>query len=407
MNPMNMLKDLALKTDSKIVFLVIDGVGGIRSANRQRTELELAITPHLDDLARSSICGRIMPVWYGITPGSGPGHLSLFGYDPLEPKHDIGRGVLEALGIDFDLQKTDMAARGNFTKVDKKGIIMNRRAGRLPTEKCIALCEKLQAKITNIDGVEIIIRPVRDYRFVVVFRGENLSSSITDTDPQKVGLAPRHPEATEDTPSARFTQQVVAKFVKQCFAILKHEKDANAMLLRGFSKDPCLPKLPELYKLTPAAIANYPLYRGVAKLVGMDVLKVEGEIEAEFDLVEKVWPKYDFFFLHIKKTDSYGEDGNVEGKIIVIEQVDALLPRLMALDPDVVVVTGDHSTPTQIQGHSWHPVPFMLYSKVCDADEIGEYSERACDQGSLGVFPATAIMSLALANAGKLKKFGA
>ena len=407
MNPMNMLKDLVLKTDSKIVFLVIDGVGGIRSANRQRTELELAVTPHLDDLARSSVCGRIMPVWYGITPGSGPGHLSLFGYDPLEPKHDIGRGVLEALGIDFDLQETDVAARGNFSEVDKKGIITNRRAGRLPTEKCIALCEKLQAKITNIDGVKIIVRPVRDYRFVVVLRGENLSSSIADTDPQKVGLAPRDPEATEDTPSARFTQKVVAKFVKQCFAILKQDKDANAMLLRGFSKDPCLPKLPEIYKLTPAAIANYPLYRGVAKLVGMDVLKVEGEIEAEFDLVEKVWPKYDFFFLHIKKSDSYGEDGNVEGKIIVIEQVDALLPRLMALDPDVVVVTGDHSTPTQIQGHSWHPVPFMLYSKVCDADEIGEFSERACDQGSLGVFPATAIMALALANASKLKKFGA
>jgi 2,3-bisphosphoglycerate-independent phosphoglycerate mutase len=407
MNPMDMLKNLVLKTDSKIVFLIIDGVGGIRSANRQRTELELAVTPHLDDLARNSICGRSMPVWYGITPGSGPGHLSLFGYDPMDPKNDIGRGVLEALGIDFVLQENDVAARGNFAEVDKKGIVTNRRAGRLPTEKCIALCEKLQTKITKIDGVEIIIRPVRDYRFAVVLRGENLSPSIADTDPQKVGLAPREAQATEDTPSARFTQQVVAKFIKQCFDILKHEKDANAILLRGFSKDPCLPKLPDLYNLTPAAIANYPLYRGVAKLVGMEVLKVEGEIEAEFDLLEKVWAKYDFFFVHVKKSDSYGEDGNVEGKIIVIEQVDELLPRLMSLDPDVVVVTGDHSTPTQIQGHSWHPVPFMLYSKVCDADEIGEFTERACDQGSLGIFPATAIMALALANAGKLKKFGA
>lgn len=407
MNPMTMLKDLAVKTDSKIVFLIIDGVGGIRSANRQKTELELAVTPHLDDLARNSICGRSMPVWYGITPGSGPGHLALFGYDPLEAKNDIGRGVLEALGIDFDLRETDVAARGNFAEIDKKGIVTNRRAGRLPTEKCIALCEKLQAKITNIDGVEIIIRPVKDYRFVLVLRGENVSECLADTDPQKVGLAPRDPKATEDTPNARFTQQVVAKFVKQSFDILKKDKDSNGLLLRGFSKDPCLPKFEELYKLTPAAIATYPLYRGVAKLVGMDVLKVDGEIEAEFDLLEKVWPKYDFFFLHVKKSDSYGEDGNVEGKIIVIEQVDALLPRLMALDPDVVVVTGDHSTPTQIQGHSWHPVPCMLYSKVCDADEIGEFSERACDQGSLGMFPATAVMALALSNAGKLKKFGA
>ncbi|MCX7766406.1 MAG: phosphoglycerate mutase, partial [Candidatus Sumerlaeia bacterium] len=254
----------------------------------------------------------------------------------------------------------------------------------------------------------VFILPVKDYRFALVLRGKNLSCEITDTDPQKVGKKPLDPQPSADTPSARHTAQLVKKILDKMFAILAHEPDANAALVRGFSKDPCLPKMQELYKLTPAAIATYPLYRGVAKLIGMDVYRPQDEtIEAEFELLHKIYHKYDFFFIHIKKTDSYGEDGNPEGKIKVIEETDRALPKLLELKPDVIVVTGDHSTPTQWKAHSWHPVPLMIYSPYCDMDDVREFSERACDHGSLGIIPATEIMPLALANAGKLLKYGA
>jgi 2,3-bisphosphoglycerate-independent phosphoglycerate mutase len=408
------IKEQAIRTDSKIVFLVIDGLGGIRTIEQRETELERARTPNLDDLAKKSICGRSVPVMAGITPGSGPGHLGLFGYDPLERENDIGRGVLEALGIDFELLATDIAARGNFADADSEGVITDRRAGRLSTERCTELCAKLQKNVSRIGSVEIIIRPVRDYRFVLILRPEKrikLSHKIADTDPQKTGLKPREPEALPDverTDAVTNTLAVLNELIPRFRELLRDEKDANAFLLRGFSKDPELPKMQELYKLRPAAIANYPLYRGVAKLIGMEVLKVGPEIKDEFDLLEETFSKnYDFFFVHVKKADSYGEDGNPEGKIKIIEEVDRQVPRLVSLKPDVIVVTGDHSTPTQIKGHSWHPLPFMLCSKVCDIDDVERFSERACDAGGLGVFPAIDIMPLALANAGKLEKYGA
>ncbi len=408
MSKIELIRQLVQKTDTKIVFLVMDGVGGIRTPDRPKTELELARTPNLDILAANSICGRSMPAGFGVTPGSGPGHLALFGYDPLKPEHEIGRGVLEVLGIDFEIQPDDVCARGNFALKNPDGTLADRRAGRLSTERCTELCKKLQAEIQEIDGVKVFILPVKDYRFALVLRGKNLSCAITDTDPQKVGKKPLDPQPSADTPSARHTAQIVKKILNKMFAILEREPDANSALVRGFSKDPCLPKMQELYKLTPAAIATYPLYRGVAKLIGMDVYRPQDEtIAAEFDLLHEIYHKYDFFFIHIKKTDSYGEDGNPEGKIKVIEETDRALPRLLELKPDVIVVTGDHSTPTQWKAHSWHPVPLMIYSPYCDMDDVREFNERACDHGSLGIIPATEIMPLALANAGKLLKYGA
>ena len=403
----DVIQRISKKTDSKIVYLVIDGVGDIHTPEQPETPLELANTPNLDAIAKESVCGRSIPVSYGITPGSGPGHLGIFGYESLNPAYDIGRGVLEVLGIDFDLQPDDVAARGNFAEVDKHGVIVNRRAGRLPTEKCVALCEKLQKAVSQIDDVEIIVRPVKEYRFAVVLRGKGLSGALTDTDPQQVGLTPKAPEITEDTKEARRTLDIVNKMLEKFYALMKNEKDANSFLLRGFSKDPCMSKMQELYHLNPAAIATYPLYRGVARLIGMDVLKTGTEIADEFETLSQNWNNYDYFFIHIKKTDSSGEDGNLEGKVKVLEELDVHVAQLRELNPDVIVVTGDHSTPCPMQSHSWHPVPFMLKGKFCDPDSVEAFNETACDSGRLGLFRAVEIMEIALANAGKLDKYGA
>ena len=407
MNRMDILKKLAIKTESKMVLLVMDGVGGMHTTDQPKTELELAKKPNLDRLALEGCCGRSMPVSYGITPGSGPGHLGIFGYDPLDPAYDIGRGVLEALGIDFKLEKSDVAARGNFCDVDAGGVITNRRAGRLPTEECVKICKELQDAVAEVDGIKVFIMPVKEYRFAVVLRGEELSPAIADTDPQKEGFKPKDIESSEDSPAARKTVAVLTKLTKKYYEILKPRATANSMLLRGFSSHPGMPNFQQLYKLTPAAIATYPLYRGVATLAGMDILKTGTEIADEFTTLEENWSKYDFFFLHVKKTDSYGEDGNSAGRIKIIEETDGQIPRLLALKPDVIAVTGDHSTPPQMKGHSWHPVPFLLWGKYCDFDDVASFSEGACNHGRLGMFPAQAIMEMMLACAGKLKKYGA
>lgn len=407
MNRLDILKKLATKTDSKMVLLVMDGVGGMHTADQPKTELEMAKKPNLDRLALEGCCGRSMPVSYGITPGSGPGHLGIFGYDPLDPAYDIGRGVLEVLGIDFKLNKSDVAARGNFCDVDAAGIITNRRAGRLPTEECVKICKELQDAVPEVDGIKVFIMPVKEYRFAVVLRGEGLSPAIADTDPQKEGFKPKNIEASEDSPAARKTVEILTKLTNKYYEILKPRATANSMLLRGFSSHPGMPNFQQLYKLTPAAIATYPLYRGVATLAGMDILKTGTEIADEFTTLEQNWAKYDFFFLHVKKTDSYGEDGNSAGRIKIIEETDGQIPRLLALKPDVIAVTGDHSTPPQMKGHSWHPVPFLLWAKYCDMDDVASFSEGACNHGRLGMFPAQAIMEMMLACAGKLKKYGA
>ena len=398
---LELIKIIAKPSPAKIVLLVIDGLGGLPNPQTGKTELETANTPNLDQLATKAICGLIDPVSPGITPGSAPGHLALFGYDPLS--FNIGRGTLEAIGIDFDLESGDVAARGNLCTVDEAGLVTDRRAGRIPTDKCAELCQLLDGLV--IDNVKIIVRPVKEHRFIVVFRGEGLASDISDSDPQQTGVAPRVITALH--PQASRTASIASQFIAQAKAILAGHHPANMVLLRGFSQRPQFPKMGEIYKLKPAAIASYPMYLGLAKLVGMEVLETGTSIEDEFVTLKQNYANYDFFFLHIKGTDSAGEDGDFDRKVRIIEQVDNALSQLMSLEPDVLVVTGDHSTPALLKGHSWHPVPILLYSKWCRPDRVGEFSESACASGGLGRFPATQVMLLAMANALKLTKFGA
>ncbi len=398
---LELIKIIAKPSPAKIVLLVIDGLGGLPNPQTGKTELETANTPNLDQLATKAICGLIDPVSPGITPGSAPGHLALFGYDPLS--FNIGRGVLEAIGIDFDLESGDVAARGNLCTVDEAGLVTDRRAGRISTDKCAELCQLLDGLV--IDNVKIFVRPVKEHRFIVVFRGEGLASDISDSDPQQTGVAPR--VITALNPQASRTASIASQFIARARVILSEYHPANMVLLRGFSQRPQFPTMGEIYKLKPAAIASYPMYRGLAKLVGMEVLETGTSIEDEFVTLKQNYANYDFFFLHIKGTDSAGEDGDFDRKVRIIEQVDNALSPLMSLEPDVLVVTGDHSTPALLKGHSWHPVPILLYSKWCRPDRVGEFSESACASGGLGRFPATQVMLLAMANALKLTKFGA
>ena len=396
------MKSLAIKTESKIVLLVADGIGDIPSKNNQ-TVLETASIPNLDRLASQSVCGLADPISCGITPGSGPAHLSLFGYDPI--KYQIGRGVLEALGIGMELSSRDLACRGNFATLDKEGIITDRRAGRMATELNEKLCKFMQDKINQIGDVKVIIRPGKEHRFVVVFRGDGLEDALSDADPQKVGEKIKFAEPLD--PKAKKSVKTVNEFIKQATDILKEHYPANTVLLRGFAKYPGLPTMKELFKLTPAAIATYPMYKGLAKLVGMEILETGESIEEEFKTLKKNFEKYDFFYLHIKKTDSYGEDGNYEQKVKVIEEVDKYIPEVLNLKPDVLVVTGDHSTPALMKGHSWHPNPFMLFSKYIRVDEAEQFNEKECVKGGLGRFLAVDALPLMMANALKLQKFGA
>lgn len=401
MDSLELISGLAQPSSTKIVLLVIDGLGGLPHPKTGKTELETAKTPNLDKLAAAGICGLIDPISPGITPGSTPGHLALFGYDPV--KFNMGRGVVEAVGIDFDLKSGDIAARGNFCTVDDRGLITDRRAGRIATEKCAELCQSLSGLV--IDRVKLYVLPVREHRFVIVFQGKGLSPDVSDSDPQQTGLAPK--AVTAMNSKAELMAGVANKFVEQARALLAKHSPANMLLLRGFSQRPQLPTMPEIYKLKPAAIAAYPMYRGLAKLVGMQVLNTGMAITEEMATLKENFSAYDFFFLHVKRTDSAGEDGDFEGKVKLIEEVDSALPNLTGLKPDVIVVTGDHSTPAMLKGHSWHPLPIVLYSKWCRPDRVDEFSESACISGGLGRFPATQIMPLAMAHALKLAKFGA
>ena len=398
---LELIKTIARPSPTKIVLLVIDGLGGLPTPKTGKTELETANTPNLDQLAAKAICGLIDPVSPGITPGSAPGHLALFGYNPLT--FTIGRGVLEAIGIDFPLEPEDIAARGNFCTVDEAGLVTDRRAGRISTEKCTDLSKLLDGLV--IEEARILVRPVKEHRFIAVFRGRGLYPDISDSDPQQTGVAPR--VITALNPQADKTASIANQFIAQAKAILGEHHPANMVLLRGFSRRPQFPQMGEVYKLKPAAIAGYPMYRGLAKLVGMEVLETGASVEDEFATLKRNYANYDFFFLHIKATDSAGEDGDFDRKVRIIEQIDAALPQLLSLKPDVIVVTGDHSTPALLKGHSWHPVPILLYSKWCRPDRVGEFSESACAAGGLGRFSATQVMLLAMANALKLTKFGA
>jgi 2,3-bisphosphoglycerate-independent phosphoglycerate mutase len=401
MDKLDLIKEISVASPTRIVLLVIDGLGGLPHPKTGKTELETAKTPNLDQLAGKGICGLIDPVAPGITPGSTPGHLALFGYDPL--KFSVGRGVVEAMGIDFDLKPKDIAARGNFCTVDEKGIVTDRRAGRISTERCTELCRLLDG--LTISGVKILVSPVREHRFIAVFRGEGLLPEVGDSDPQQVGVMPMMVKA-QSTKAAKMAK-VANDFIAQAKKALAKHHPANMILLRGFSRLPSLPAMPQVYKLKPAAIAGYPMYRGLAKLVGMQVLETGATIKEEFKTLKQNYKNYDFFFVHIKETDSAGEDGDFERKAKVIEEIDKALPILLGLKPDVIVVTGDHSTPALLKGHSWHPVPILLYSQWCRPDRVGGFSEQACISGSLGRFPAIEVMSLAMAHARKLAKFGA
>ncbi len=401
-----MLRHILRPNDAKIIFLVLDGLGGIRNKDFPRTALEAARTPNLDALASEGQCGRSLPISEGITPGSGPAHFALFGYDPLAPENGVGRGVLEVMGVGFDLDDTDVAIRGNFATMNEKGVLVDRRAGRIPHEEGIRLCTKLRKQIREIDGVDIFIMPVREYRFGVVLRGKGLSPEVEETDPQLTGKKPLPPVARSG--EAERTAKIIGEFVRQANEVLADEEKANTVLMRGISRRPAIESLHERTGLNPAAIASYPLYRGVAGLCGMELVDTGFSVREEFETARSIYNKdFDFFFIHIKKTDSYGEDGNIEGKIRVIEEVDSNLPIILDLKPEVIIVAGDHSTPCALKSHSWHPVPFLIHSDACGTDDVRAFSESECDRGSLGVFPAVKIMELALANAGKLKKHGA
>lgn len=402
----SLIKDLLIQSEVKIIMVVLDGVGDIHTPESPRTSLELASTPNLDALARESALGRHVPISMGMTPGSGPAHLAIFGYDPTRPEFDAGRGVLESLGIDFDLLPSDVAIRGNFATIDSDGVLTDRRAGRIPTSECARLCTKLQEGLRETEGVEVIVRPVKDYRFALILRGQGLSPHVCETDPQKTGLKPIL--ATALSSEAEKTEEILRNLVKRYNDILQKEPRANAVLLRGISRLPTLESMQSRFGLSPAAIASYPLYRGVAKLVGMKLLPMVDTIAEEFAVLrENFTGPHNFFFLHIKRTDSFGEDGNQKGKIQVIEEIDRHIPVLRELKPAVLIVTGDHCTPHVMRSHSWHPVPFMLHGPFCDPDGTEAFNESECDRGRLGLFPAVQIIPLALANAGKLLKFGA
>ncbi|MGD8633091.1 MAG: 2,3-bisphosphoglycerate-independent phosphoglycerate mutase [Anaerolineales bacterium] len=400
---LKMLSKLSQKETTKVLLYVLDGLGGLPDADTGLTELEAASTPNMDRLAKEGICGLQVPVASGITPGSGPGHLGLFGYDPL--KYIVGRGVLSALGINFDLQPGDVAARGNFCTLDENGLVQDRRAGRIPSEKGEELCALLSEEV-QIDGVEVFIKPVKEYRYLLVLRGEGLSGEIEDSDPQDVGEAPLDPQPK--TPEAEQTAEYVRQFIAQAKEILADQHPANMVLTRGFSTRPDWPDFEEVYKLRAAAFAQYPMYRGVAKLVGMQVADAGKNLDEEMQAVRKHWSEFDFFFVHVKPTDSAGEDGDYQKKKKVIEKADALLAELLELKPDAVVITGDHSTPSQMKYHGFQPVPTLVWGKYCRPDDVQSFGEAACRTGGLGPrLPSYELMPLAMANAGRLEKFGA
>ncbi|QDT63797.1 2,3-bisphosphoglycerate-independent phosphoglycerate mutase [Calycomorphotria hydatis] len=397
----DIIRRLKRESDSKIVLFVCDGLGGLPLEPGGKTELETANTPNFDRLVQRGTCGQTIPVFPGIAPGSGPGHLGLFGYDPL--KYEIGRGVLEGLGIDFDLGPNDVAIRGNFCTLDGDGNISDRRAGRIASDIGAALCEKLDQ--IELPGVEVFVKPVKEYRLVIVLRGEGLGGNIPDTDPQRTGVPPHEPTAG-DADSEK-TADLLRQFVAKASEVLKDDAPANMFTMRGIAKRPPIPTFEEVYGVKPAAIAVYPMYRGLARLVGMDVLDAGQTLEDQMDCLEKNWNDYDFFFVHFKYTDSTGEDGNFDAKVERTEQADSAIPRIEALGPEVIIVTGDHSTPAKMKSHSWHPVPTLLAANHARFDACTTFGESSCAQGGLGTIEAKYLMPLAMAHAGRLEKFGA
>jgi 2,3-bisphosphoglycerate-independent phosphoglycerate mutase len=404
-NKDNLIDMLVSQNNQKILLLVLDGIGDIPHKDfGKKTPLEYAITPNIDKLARDSIMGRMIPILPGVTPGSGPGHLGLFGYDPLQ--YQIGRGVLEAAGLNMDIKDGDIAMRCNFASADHNGVITDRRAGRIPTVKCEELCSLINENIKEIDGIQIIIKPSMQHRFVVIFRGQNLCDLLTDSDPLSEGKQPLEIRALNE--KAEFAAQVANKFYQEVREVIKSLKPANSLLMRGFSARPRIPTMMDKYKLNAVCLASYPMYKGLSKLVGMTVIDEAGQnIEELFHKYNELQSKYDFFFIHVKYTDSNGEDGNFVQKSKIIEEVDKALPILLEKKPNVLCLTGDHSTPAAMKSHSWHHVPVMIHSDYCGADDAKRFTENECNNGGLGTLESKYLMNYLLANAMKLNKYGA
>ena len=399
------LRPLLQDNGSKIILYVWDGLGGIPAGPDGKTELEAARTPNADRLVSQGTCGLLEPVYPGVTPGSGPGHLGLFGYDPIE--YQIGRGALEAVGVGFDFRHGDVAARLNFCTLDSKGRIKDRRAGRLPTDESKRVVGRLAEAVQEVDGVQVLWSPVKEHRALLVLRGEGLGDGLEDTDPQKEGVAPLGVRAVDDAQANLRTAALARKVLAQAMKVLASEKKANGVLARGFAKRPHWPGFQERFGLRAAVVAGTPMYRGVARLVGMEALEATNEIARDVASLAAGWDKYDFFFIHYKHTDKAGEDGNFDAKVHYIEEADGAIPALEKLGPAVLIVTADHSTPTAMKAHSWHPVPVLLSAKTARRDGVREFNEIACLGGGLGLRPSTHLMPLALAHAGRLAKFGA
>lgn len=395
-------QDIIVENDTKLVLLVMDGLGGLPCPGTGRTELETAKTPHLDELARRSECGLLDPVYPGVSPGSGPGHLALFGYDPL--RYDIGRGVISASGIGFDLATGDIAARCNFATVDAEGVVTDRAGDRIPTDICRRLCMKITDAIASIEGIQIFLLPEKSFRACLILRGDGLSSAISNTDPLREGEPPLEP--TPKAPEAEKTARVVSRFLTRAYELLRDEKPANSILVRGFDSYRTLPSLRELYRLHPLGLASYPAYQGLARLVGMEVATCES-YEQQLEAIELGWPEHDYFFFHTKDTDERGEDGDFEAKVAAIENVDKMLPRILELEPDVLAVAGDHSTPVLLKTHSWHPVPVLLHSPYARSGASHQFDENACAGGALGRRAAKTLMPQMLAHGLRLKRWGA
>ncbi len=407
MNLDALYSELTLKANAKLALVVLDGLGDLATRRQNNlTPLEAAATPNLDALAKDSAQGRLIPVAPGITPGSGPGHLGLFGYDPLE--FQVGRGVIEALGLGVELKPGDVCARANFATLDPKGIVTDRRAGRIPTETCEKLCAMLAAKIKNIGDTQVIIKAGKEHRFVVVFRGQGLAGPLTDADPNREGFAipavkPRDPQNAKQQKMAG----LIAEFYKAALPVISKEKPANGLLMRGIAHQPNIPLFEDRYRLKPVALAVYPMYKGLAQLVGMKKIEGPQTIKEQFERYLAEYANFDFFFIHYKYTDKYGEDGNFAAKTKAIEDFDAALPILLKKKPDVLAITGDHSTPCAMKGHSWHPQPVMLHSALSGSDKLDRFTETGANLGSLGIFEAKFLIRLMQANARMFDKFGA
>ena len=417
MERLNRMKDLVFDNDSKILFWVFDGIGGLPHPETNKTELETADIPAIDTFARMSSCGGLVPFGPGVTPGSGPGHLSIFGY-PLD-EFDLPRGVLEVLGADgayldgewvgrIDPRPTDLTMRGNFASLEIRGgqkVVSDRRANRIATEESRRVCELLSNEL-QVEGYEVYVFPGKEHRFALLIRGAGLCGGLTDSDPQKSGIAPKEVEAL--VPEAEDAAKVANRVIKKATELLVDEPEANTVLLRGIGCAPDIPSLEELYGIKAAAIATYPMYKGIARLLGMDILEVGSmKHEDEVKTLEEHFDDYDFFYLHIKETDSVAHKGDFDAKVEIFESCDPIFDRALELDFDVVALTGDHCTPSVLSDHSWHPIPTALWSETVLSGGVEFFDERQVRQGTMGIIESRDLMPLALAEAGRFNKFGA